>query len=199
MKETPPRIILASSSRYRSELLARLELPFKAVAPKYDELPLDLPPEKTALVRAGKKAKSLRADFPESLIIGSDQLLSFEGRVLGKPGNTENAVSQLMLLSGKTHKLITAVAVHEARTGRMETALDVHEMTLRPLSEKSIRAYVARDRPLDCAGAYKLESLGITLFSSIKGSDDTAVVGLPLLRLTELLLLFGIDPVVSLG
>ena len=189
----PPRLVLASTSPYRRELLNRLGLPFTVVAPRYKEQRLDLPHEELARAHALGKAESLADVCPEALIIGSDQVLSFEGGILGKPGTKEAAAAQLLRLQGRTHRLITAVALHEAGTGRSETAVDVHEMTLRPLGEAAVKAYVEREDPIDCAGAYKVEGLGIALFSAIRGTDDTAIVGLPLLRLVDLLLDFGID------
>ncbi len=187
-------LVLASTSRYRKELLARLQLPFEARAPRYDEPDPGLSPLKTVQIHATSKALSLGGDFPDALIIGSDQLAALDDEILGKPHTEERARAQLARLSGRTHRLMTALAVFEPASGRLETAVDVHELTMRPLSEENIRRYVERDRPLDCAGSYKLESLGIALFASIEGSDDTAVMGLPLRLLTGLLLRFGVDP-----
>ncbi len=187
-------LVLASTSRYRKELLARLQLPFEARAPRYDEPDTGLSPLKTVQIHATSKALSLGGDFPDALIIGSDQLAALDDEILGKPRTEERARAQLARLSGRTHRLMTALAVFEPASGRLETAVDVHELTMRPLSEENIRRYVERDRPLDCAGSYKLESLGIALFASIEGSDDTAVMGLPLRLLTRLLLRFGVDP-----
>jgi len=191
---TPPRLVLASTSRYRKELLTRLGLPFSAAAPKYDEPPLPLPPDQLVVAHATAKAESLAADFPDALIVGSDQLVSFEGEVLGKPGGEAAAVAQLLRLAGRTHRLLTAVVVHEPRTGRTETALVIHEMTLRPLAEREAINYVRRDKPIDCAGAYKLEALGVALMESVRGEDDTAIQGLPLVKLCELLRRFGLEP-----
>lgn len=192
------RLILASTSSYRSNLMQRLGLPFSAVAPKYEEVRLHQPHEKIAAVHALGKAKSLAEEYPDSLIIGSDQLVSFEDNIMGKPGDEEAAVKQLMRLQGRSHLLITALVVYEPATARKEFALDIHEMNMRPLSESSIRAYVNRDQPIYCAGSYKLEELGIALFTTIGGSDDTAVVGLPLMKLVELLLRFDVDPLEQL-
>ncbi len=194
MSSSVRKIVLASTSRYRRELLERLGFPFEAVAPDYGEPPLDLPHDEWVSHHAVEKARSLATRFPDALIIGSDQLVSFENEVLGKPGDVERAVAQLMCLSGRTHRLLTAVAVLDTRDGRIETALDVHRMRMRPFDRQTAEQVVARDNPVDCAGAYKLESLGIALFASIEGEDDTAVVGLPLLKLLDLLERFEVTP-----
>jgi septum formation protein len=187
-------LVLCSTSRYRRDLLKRLDLPFDYAAPDYDEEPLDLDPVDLAVAHATNKAKSLAGMRPDSLLLGSDQLLSFEGDILGKPKTVEAAEAQLARLSGKVHRLITGVALYHPASKRLETAVDVHEMRMRTLSAQAIRNYVAHDYPLDCAGSYKLESQGIALFESISGGDDTAVVGLPLLKVVELLGRFEIDP-----
>jgi septum formation protein len=192
-----PRLVLASASPYRRELIARLRLPVIAQASSFDEeaakpalsaLPVD---ERVRHLARGK-AIALAALFPDALIIGSDQAAEIDGEMLGKPGTEALARAQLERLAGREHRLLTAVAVHQPSTGRTEEALDVHRLTLRPLAEHEIARYVALDRPLDCAGAYKIESLGIALFASIVGDDFTAIVGLPLLRLVELLARFGV-------
>jgi septum formation protein len=185
-------IILASTSRYRRELLARLAIPFEAKAPLIDEEEEKkrlgpVTPEGLARALGRLKAESLGSAFPDALIIGSDQLVELEGEVLGKPHTEENAVRQLLRMSGRTHRLITSIAIHEGRTGRTEEALDIHEVEVRHLSESEARAYVAKDRPLDCAGSYKAEGLGIALFRRLRGDDFTAIVGLPLTKVVELL------------
>ncbi len=194
MTSTKRRLVLASTSRYRRRLLERLPLPFEVCAPEYNEPPLKLEHEQLVLAHAVNKAGSLARRFPDALIIGSDQLVSFENEVLGKPGSELAAIEQLQRLSGKTHRLLTAVAVLDASSGRAETAVDVHEMTMRTLDEAALRAYVALDNPIDCAGAYKLEKAGIALFERIQGQDDTAVTGLPLLLLVNLLARLGVEP-----
>lgn len=193
MSATPP-FVLASTSPYRRELLARLGLAFEADGPLYDEEPLALAPRELALAHAVGKARSLAARHPDALILGSDQLVSLDGEILGKPGTPEAAFAQLRRLAGRDHELITAIALYDAAHDRLETDVDIHILRLRPLSDAAIRRYIERDRPLNCAGSYKLESLGIALFASISGEDNTAVVGLPLMRLVALLRRFGIDP-----
>ena len=188
-------LVLASTSPYRRELLDRLGVPYVAAAPAYEEEHgLALPPGELVQLLARRKAESLGGAYPEALVIGSDQVAELDGEILLKPGSEERAVAQLVRLSGRTHQLLTGVAIHDPRARRTEVALDVHRMTVRPLSEARIRAYVARDRPTDCAGSYKVESAGVALFESMEGLDFTAIVGLPLTLVVTLLARFGYEP-----
>lgn len=203
MKAGMRPLILASTSRYRQALLARLAVPFSARRPDCDESRFrHLAPEPQALTLAVRKAESLAAEpdrpgWGDALIIGSDQVLDLDGEVLHKPGSVAAACAQLRALSGRSHRLLTAVAVHEPRSGRTEVALDVHTLKMRTLTEQAIAAYVAADQPLDCAGSYVLERRGIALFDHIaadpEGADDTAIIGLPLLKLCRLLRAFSYD------
>jgi len=193
----PRRLVLASTSRYRRELLSRLEIPFESLAPALDEEAEKArlgPVEPDALVRhlARRKAESLAATARDALIIGGDQAVDFDGEVLGKPATEEAAVRQLLRLAGRTHRLLTALVVHDAASGRSEEMLDVHEVGMRPFGEAEARRYVARERPLDCAGGLKVEGLGIALLSHLRGDDFTAVIGLPLIGLVDLLNRFGV-------
>lgn len=193
-----PRIVLASTSRYRRELVGRLQLAIESVASDYDE-----DAEKIALgavdpitlVRhlARGKARSLGASHAEALVIGSDQTVEIDGESLGKPHTPERAVAQLERLAGRKHRIHTAVAVYQHSSGRIEEWLDTHELTLRPLSKGEIEEYVRRDSPLDCAGSYKIEGVGIALFESIVGVDFTGVIGLPLMGTVSLLERFGVS------
>jgi len=193
-------LVLASTSIYRRRLLEQLGLPFQAVAPAYEEQhDLDLPPEELVQELAARKAASLRDRFPGCLIVGSDQAAELAGTILLKPGTEERARAQLAALAGRTHRLLTGVAVLEPETGRLERALDVHEMTLRPLSEEAIAAYVEQEQPVDCAGAYRVEGPGIALFAAMRGEDYTGIIGLPLTKLVDLLLRFGSEPGQRLG
>ena len=183
------RLVLASSSRYRGELLGRLGLPFVAVAPRCDEEALKIAgeePARMALRLAQAKALSLRDSEPDSYLLGGDQLADFAGQVLGKPGNTEAAVRQLLAMQGKSHRLLTAICL-VCPDGQLLSHLDVHTLTMAELSEPAIHRYVAADQPLDCAGSYKIEARGIALFSRIEGADFTAITGLPLIALSGLL------------
>lgn len=181
-------LILASTSTYRRDLLERLGVEFSAVAPDYsEERDLDLPPDKLVVELAVRKAKSLAGRHPNDLIIGSDQVAELEGRILLKPGNIERAKAQLKELSGRTHRLLTGLAVFQPSTGRLETALDIHHMTLWDLSAEEIDEFVELEKPVDCAGAYKVEGPGIALFKSMSGDDYTGIIGLPLTKLVGLL------------
>jgi septum formation protein len=183
-----PDLVLASTSRYRRELLARLGLPFRARPPACDEDALkrpDLAPVELASMLARAKAESLRGEEPGAVILGSDQVAAIDGEVLGKPGSAERAVAQLTRLAGREHVLVTAIAV--AHLGGLVEHVDVTRLSMRPLSRAQIERYVAADQPLDCAGSYKLEARGIALFERIESADHTAIVGLPLIALTTAL------------
>jgi len=194
------RIVLASTSRYRREQLARLGVDFVVEAPAYvEEHDLALPPKELVRMLALNKAKSLAERFSNSIIIGSDQAPEIEGHVLGKPGDRLGAEAQLRRLAGRSHRLLTAVALVWPSQGLVEVEVEETVLTMRALEEETIRRYVAFDRPFDCAGAYKIESLGVALFKSIEGQDPTAVVGLSLLRLARLFRKVGVDIVVEAG
>jgi septum formation protein len=181
-------LILASTSPYRRALMERLGLPFRALAPALDEDSLKDPglgPRLLTERLAEAKARSLVESEPEATIIGSDQVASLDGTILGKPGSEEGAVEQLIRMAGREHQLITSVCVLHRGHPRMHT--DVTTLAMRTLSRDEIERYVAADRPIDCAGSYKLESRGITLFERIETQDSTAIVGLPLIALTSML------------
>jgi septum formation protein len=181
-------LILASTSAYRRDLLRRLGVDFEAEAPDYEEEHgLDLPPDQLVVELAVRKAKSLAERFQQALIIGCDQLAELDGSILLKPGTLERARAQLKELSGRTHRLLTGLAVFEPATSRLQTALDVHHMTMRKLNDEEIDAFVESEKPVDCAGAYKVEGPGIGLFESMRGEDYTGIIGLPLTKLGDLL------------
>ena len=181
-------LLLASTSRYRRELLARLGLPFRCRAPKCDEesfKSLGLPLRELAARLAYQKARSVAALEPTATIIGSDQICACGELRLSKPGSAAAAVEQLMQLQGREHQLLTALCVwHD---GRARTHLDVTTLVMRRLSRAELERYVAADNPIDCAGAYKLEQRGITLFERIESADHSTIIGLPLIALTTLL------------
>jgi septum formation protein len=181
-------LILASTSPYRRALLARLGVPFRCVAPRFDEHSASTPskePRELARELAWGKAASIVIIEPSATIIGCDQLVSFEGRIFGKPGSLEGAADQLLAMSGRTHELITALVVIKGSQRLFHT--DVTRLRMRPLSRSEIERYVAHDRPVDCAGSYKLEKQGITLFETIETQDHTAITGLPLIALSGFL------------
>lgn len=182
-------LVLTSTSRYRGELLSRLGLPFEALAPLCDEEALKIvgeEPARMALRLAQAKAVSLRQRRPDAYLLGGDQVVELEGKVLGKPGSSEAAVQQLLAMQGRSHRLLTAICL-VCPSGALHSHLDVHTLTMGPLSEAQLRRYVEADKPLDCAGSYKIEARGITLFSHIEGRDFTAITGLPLIALSALL------------
>ncbi len=184
----PMGLILASTSRYRRELLERLGVPFRAVAPNVDEHAAWQPewtPEELATNLAKLKAEAVAARFPDDVVIGSDQVAECRGQVLGKPGTRAAAVAQLTLMADTTHTLWTAVAF--AANGRTTSHINRTQLTMRRLSRAEIERYVEADNPLDCAGSYKLESRGIALFTAIETTDHTAITGLPLMAVTTLL------------
>lgn len=185
-------LVLASTSPYRRELLQRLGIPFRALAPTCDEEKLKDPaltPRALAEHLAEAKARSLAGAHPDATIIGSDQVaaLQHENRwlLLGKPGTPERAVEQLAQLAGRTHLLITAMTV--LHRGRVHRHTDQTRLSMRPLDRAQLERYVATDQPVDCAGAYKLERHGISLFDRIASDDHSAITGLPLLALGRIL------------
>ncbi len=188
-------IILASTSSYREELLRRLGIPFRSLAPLCDEEGADdLPVEERAVHLAVRKARSLASQYPGAIVIGADQIPEIDGQALKKPGTAEKARESLRLLSGKSHSLVTGVAlVQIIDDEHVETGVDVTRIHMRDLSDQEIESYVKREHVLNCAGAYKAEGLGIALFQSIETTDPTAEVGLPLIQVTELLRRFGVD------
>ncbi|QDT28097.1 Maf family protein [Gimesia panareensis] len=188
------KLILASTSPYRASQLERLGLAFEQQDPQVDEEILKqagLAPADLAEQLALEKARAIHKRFPEALVIGGDQLVSFEGAILGKPGSNARAVQQLLQLQGKTHELITAIVV--LGPAFEETHINHTQLTMRPLDEAALQRYVEFDEPWNCAGAYKLESRGITLFESIRSSDHSAITGIPLMELTSLLRRAGLE------
>ena len=181
-------LVLASTSPYRQALLERLGIPFTIVAPKADETPeATESPAQTALRLSEVKARSVAAQHAGSLIIGSDQVADCDGQPIGKPGELAKARAMLRLLSGRTVVFHTGIALLDAASGRCASALVDVRSTFRRLSLAEIDAYLARERPYDCAGAVKSEGLGIALFEAIESDDPTALIGLPLIRLTSML------------
>ena len=182
------RLILASGSEYRRELLRRLVCEFESIAPEIDELSFhaaSASPELLATRLAFEKSAAVFEQHSDAVVIGSDQLVDLAGTVLGKPGTFDAAVSQLMTMSGRQHRLLTAVCVHSP-AGRIEF-LNETWLQMRALSHHEAVRYVERDQPLDCAGSYRIESLGIALFENIRTDDATAIMGLPLIRLSQVL------------
>lgn len=186
-------LILASSSRYRAELLARLHLPFSAQSPDVDETPLPgETPHELALRLAVAKAEVVAKQHPGSLVIGADQVATINGEAIGKPGTHEKAVAQLQQLSGQTVLFHSALCVHDGQ--RHEAEDIVTRCVFRTLSDEEIDTYLRLDTPYDTAGSAKAESLGISLMSAMHSDDPTAIIGLPLIALSRMLRSFGLNP-----
>ena len=187
-------IVLASSSRYRRELLQRLGLPFESWSPDVDETPLPSePPRETAIRLARVKAEAGARKFPSAWIIGSDQVADLDGRPIGKPGTFENARRQLRDVSGHSVLFHTALCVWNARLERRHERLVTTDVAFRRLTDAEIERYLEREHALDCAGSAKSEGLGVSLLSRMGGDDPTALVGLPLIALSALLRAEGFD------
>ena len=187
-----PLIELASTSRYRCQLLERLRLPFEVHAPQVDETPLPSEtPRETALRLARAKAENVATQFPDAIIIGSDQTLDLNGQALGKPLTHEASLAQLQALQGRTVVFFTALAV--AGPSRVQIDCVPTTVTFRKLPSAQLDAYLHSDQPYDCAGAAKVESLGIALVETVVSDDPTALIGLPLIRLTSMLASAGVD------
>jgi len=187
-------IILASSSLSRRSLLARLELPFEAISPDVDESPLpNEKPEDLALRLAIKKAQVFSSKYPDALIIGSDQVVFCGDTRLDKPETVENATQQLKLISGKYIDSHTALCLLNTQTKNIQTNIIYTRVHFRELSDKIIREYIRRDNPLHCAGSIKAEGLGMALFTKIESDDPTAILGLPLIPLTTMLINEGVE------
>jgi septum formation protein len=182
------RLILASTSRYRKELLARLGLPFEVAAPGVDEDVLrGEAPADTALRLSVLKARAVQARYGDALIIGSDQVASSGDQRLGKPGNHDNSVRQLRSLSGKSADFHTAVSLLDSKTSQMQSKVVLCRVFFRTLDERRIESYLRREQPYDCAASAKAEALGIALIARIETDDPTSLIGLPLIALTEML------------
>lgn len=181
-------LVLASSSPYRRELLARLRLPFTVASPGIDEAALPgEAPAATAERLSVAKARAVAAQHRGAIVIGSDQVAELDGQPMGKPGTHGAAGAQLRALSGRTAVFHSGVAVLDAVTGRHASACIRTDVTFRTLGEAAIEAYLRADTPYDCAGAAKIESLGIGLVEVVRSDDPTALIGLPLIALTAML------------
>jgi len=196
--KSPPLLILASTSRYRKELLARLGLDFSCVAPGVDETPApgEAPIELVARL-AKAKAAAVAARQPDAWVIGSDQIAVLEGpdgpTILGKPGTEERCQAQLQSCSGRSVEFVTAVAVMRQESNSLSEFMDRTRVKFRDLEEAVIDRYVDLERPLDCAGGFKSEGLGIALCESIDSTDPTGLIGLPLIQLSAALRAAGFE------
>lgn len=189
---TLPRLILGSSSRYRRELLSRLQIPFSVLIPDIDETPLpDESPDVTALRLAQEKARAIASRETESLVIGCDQVATLDDEQIGKPGSHENALKQLQKMRGRRVVFHTALCLWDGRENPSGGQIQLDNVqtfvTFRDLADRELDAYLRIEQPYDCAGSAKNEGLGITLIERIESNDPTALTGLPLISLTGML------------
>ncbi|WP_339015419.1 nucleoside triphosphate pyrophosphatase [Aeromonas popoffii] len=175
----PTQLILASTSRYRKALLEKIGLPFECAAPEVDESPLPGESAEALVARlAHAKANAIADRFDQGLIIGSDQVCVCDGQTLGKPGTVEKAVAQLMAAQGRSVTFYTGLCVLDAASGRTEQLVEPFTVHFRTLDEAALRRYVEAELPLDCAGSFKCEGMGIVLFKGLEGRDPNALIGL---------------------
>ncbi len=188
------RLILGSTSPYRRELMQRLAIPFEAAAPDIDETRYDGESARDMVLRLSlQKAQAVAAQYPDALIIGSDQCAVLHEHVIGKPGSHDNAVKQLQNASGQTVAFLTGLCLYDSRDGSYQLDVVPFAVDFRELNAAEIDAYLHKDQPYHCAGSFRSESLGITLFKRMHGDDPTALMGLPLIRLSQMLKQAGMD------
>lgn len=189
------KLLLASGSTYRQNLLAKLGLIFESHTPDIDESHhIEEPPAQLVERLAISKAKKLAEQYPDYLIIGSDQVASFNGEILGKPGNFENAFKQLCQCRGQKVEFLTGLCLYNPETNHTQSSVEKYSVRFRDLTDLQINNYLVREQPFDCAGSFKSEALGISLFSTLEGEDPNTLVGLPLIALIRMLNKEGIDP-----
>jgi septum formation protein len=187
-------IILASTSPHRRRLLERLQIRFRCIFPEIEEATLSgESPAAMALRLARLKARAIADRYPEAVVIGSDQVASVEGYILGKPGNFDNAAAQLRRSSGRAVQFHTAVAVVCLDRELERFQVEPFNVLFRTLNDRQIENYLHREQPYDCAGSFKVEGLGIALFEGLTGNDPSSLEGLPLVALTDLLMEAGLD------
>ncbi len=182
------KLILASTSRYRQQLLTRLGVKFEVQAPHVDESPqTNESPEQLVARLAESKAKAIADRYPNALIIGSDQVALVDGQILGKPHTYENAAAQLKRESGKRITFLTGLCVYNTASLHCQVDVVPYYVLMRQLSDSQIKNYLLKEQPYDCAGSFKSEGLGIALFDRLEGTDPNALIGLPLIRLVHML------------
>lgn len=188
------KLVLGSTSIFRRAILEKFNVPFECAKPDIDESPREneTPHELVARL-AGEKAQAVATQFPQHLIIGSDQVAVCNGTILGKPGNFENAVKQLTSFSGKTVTFLTSICLLNSNTGNQQIIVEPFNVKFRTLTHAEISHYLKAETPYNCAGSFKSEGLGICLFESLQGDDPNTLIGLPLIRLHELLKNEGVD------
>ncbi len=189
-----PKLLLASSSPYRRKLLEQLDIEFEWASPDVDESPLPNEQPIDLVARLARtKAQTLAAQYPNHWIVGSDQVACLDHRMLGKPGNIENARRQLRGCRGRRVEFLTGLCLFNAEERHSTTLVDPFAVTFRELSDAQIDRYLIRETPFDCAGSFKVEGLGIALFEKLEGNDPNALIGLPLIQLVTLLKRANID------
>lgn len=190
------QLILASSSKYRKILLQRLGIPFLCISPDIDEsVQPNETPSKLVKRLAASKAQAVATQHTNALIIGSDQVAVLNNQIIGKPKDHANAVEQLKQASGNNVQLYTGLCLLNAKTDNIQQTVETYNVMFRQLTETQIERYLQKDKPYDCAGSLKSESLGISLLKNLQGDDPNTLIGLPLIRLVDMLIKEGIDPV----
>ena len=191
-------LLLASTSPWRRMLLEKLSVPFECAAPEVDETPLPGESARQLVVRlAQAKAQALASRYPHHLIIGSDQVCVLDGEITGKPHTEENAHRQLRQASGTIVTFYTGLALYNSTNGQLQTECEPFDVHFRHLSDREIEGYIRKENPLQCAGSFKSEGLGITLFERLEGRDPNSLVGLPLIALCQMLRREGFNPLLS--
>lgn len=189
------KLVLASSSPYRREMLSRLQLPFESVSPDIDETPQGEEKIEPYVRRlAEEKARAVARHCPDALIIGSDQACALQGLILGKPGTAEAAAQHLALCSGQWITFYTGLALFDSGTDTMKSLVETYRVKFRQLNKTEIEGYIRLDQPLDCAGSFKVEQAGIALFEAMEGRDYNTLLGLPMIALVTLLHEAGLNP-----
>ncbi len=189
------KLILASTSPYRRSLLERLQLPFETIAPNVDETPLpDETPQQLVERLAIAKAQAVALTVKSALVIGSDQVAVHSGEIVGKPRDHDHAVEQLRAASGNTITLYTGLALVNSETNALQSVVVPYRVVFRALTEAQIETYLRKEQPYDCAGSVKSEGLGITLLQRFEGDDPNTLIGLPLMRLVDMLQQEGMSP-----
>jgi len=191
---TEPLLVLASTSPFRKALLEKLGIAFRSCAPRIDESAQPGEDPRQLVMRlSSEKARAVTKEFPDALIIGSDQVACINGAIIGKPGGREGAISQLKTASGRKVDFYTGLSLLNSATGRQQTICEPFAVHFRSLRQEQIERYLDAEKPYNCAGSFKSEGLGISLFRRLQGDDPNALIGLPLIRLVEMLNVEGIE------
>lgn len=193
---TMTQLILASTSPFRREILQKLHIDFESCSPEVDETRLENESPEALVARlAQAKAEAVAAQYPDALIIGSDQVAVNGAEILGKPGTHEVAIKQLMATSGKKVTFLTGLALHNSTTGKTQVKVVPFHVHFRELTKEQIENYLNVEKPYNCAGSFKSEAFGITLFSKLEGDDPNTLIGLPLIELVQMLENEGLFPI----